>query len=385
MHRIQIRFRIRCLVSFLFLCGLSLSAAQGQQTDPAAPDATSSAAPAATIPAVPDATPSVTPAAAIPAAPEAQAGHITGTVLDTYGDVVVGATVVLDDGTAADKQSVESNDNGFFQFSGIKPGVTYHVTVQGKGFQDWTSQAIVIKPGEFFTVVGIQLKISTASDSVTVYADSAQIATEQVQVAYQQKVLGFIPNYYVVYAPSDGQSIAPLPVKLKFQIALRFESNPVAFAGAIVLGALNQAADRPDYPQGWKGYGERVGANYADGFSDILFGGAILPSVLHQDPRYYYKGTGTTTSRLVHALSYPFVCKGDNGKTQLNYSTIGGDLISASLSNLYYPRSNRGASLVFTQFAINTAERGLSTVLQEFLLRKLTPSARKTITPDNPN
>jgi Carboxypeptidase regulatory-like domain len=362
-----------------------LSAAQGQQTDPAAPDATSSAAPAATIPAVPDATPSVTPAAAIPAAPEAQAGHITGTVLDTYGDVVVGATVVLDDGTAADKQSVESNDNGFFQFSGIKPGVTYHVTVQGKGFQDWTSQAIVIKPGEFFTVVGIQLKISTASDSVTVYADSAQIATEQVQVAYQQKVLGFIPNYYVVYAPSDGQSIAPLPVKLKFQIALRFESNPVAFAGAIVLGALNQAADRPDYPQGWKGYGERVGANYADGFSDILFGGAILPSVLHQDPRYYYKGTGTTTSRLVHALSYPFVCKGDNGKTQLNYSTIGGDLISASLSNLYYPRSNRGASLVFTQFAINTAERGLSTVLQEFLLRKLTPSARKTITPDNPN
>jgi Carboxypeptidase regulatory-like domain len=384
MHRIQIPFRIRCLVTFLFFCGLSLSAAPGQQTGPAAPEATSSATPTTTIPATPNATSSATPAAAIPAAPDAQTGHITGTVLDIYGDVVVGATVVLDDGTAADKRSVESNDNGFFQFFGIKPGVTYHVTVQGKGFQDWTSQAIVVKPGEFFSVAGIQLKITAASDSVTVYADSAQIATEQVQVALQQKVLGFIPNYFVVYTPTDGQSIAPLPARLKFKISLKFQVNPVAFAGAVVLGAVDQAANRPDYPQGWKGYGQRVGANYADGFSDILFGGAILPTVLHQDPRYFYQGTGTTASRLKHALSYAFVCKGDNGKTQPNYSSMGGDLISASLSNLYYPASNRGVGLVFSGFAIGTGERMLSTVLQEFLLRRLTPSARKTVGPDSP-
>ncbi len=108
-----------------------------------------------------------------------------------------------------------------------------------------------------------------------------------------------------------------------------------------------------------------------------MFGGAILPVLLHQDPRYYYQGTGTTKSRLIHALSYPFFCKGDNGKMQPNYSTMGGDLISSSLSNLYYPTSNRGAGLVFSNFAIGTGERALSTVLQEFVLRRLTPSAKK--------
>jgi hypothetical protein len=315
-------------------------------------------------------------AAAIPAAPDAQPGQISGTVEDAYGDVVSGATAVLDDGTVTDQRSAETNDGGFFQFSGIKPGVTYHVTIQGKNFIDWKSPEIVIKPGEFYSVMGIKLKLS-ASTSVTVYGDSTQIATEQVQVAYTQKVLGFIPNYYVVYNPPDGQAIAPLTTKLKFQLAMRLEVNPVTIAGAAFLGAVDQASDSLNYPQGWKGYGERVGANYADGFTDIMFGGAILPALLHQDPRYYYQGTGTNKSRLMHALSYPFICKGDNGKWQPNYSTIGGDLISASLSNLYYPRSNRGVGLVFSGFAIGTAERAVSTVLQEFVLRRLTPGSRK--------
>ena len=365
----RISFRVRCLVIFLFLYGLSLKAAESQQMGSAAPDASSTAVPAAVTPAAPD--------VATPAAPDADPGHITGTVLDNYGDVVVGATVVLDDGTVTDQKSVDSDDNGVFQFGGIKPGVTYHVTVHGRGFQDWTSQAIVVKPGEFFTVTGIQLKISAVADSVTVYANNAQIATEQVQVAYQQKVLGFIPNYWVVYQPPNGQAIVPIPVKLKFQISLKFEINPIAFAGAAFLAAVDQAANSsPNYPQGWKGYAQRFGANYADGFTDILFGGAVLPSVLHQDPRYYYQGTGTKRSRLMHALSFPFICKGDNGNRQPNYSSMGGDLISASLSNLYYPDKDRGVGLVFRNFAVGTGVRSISTVLQEFVLRKLTPSQK---------
>jgi hypothetical protein len=355
-------FRFWAVVVFLLFFALSFEVAWAQQVDSAAAAATPAIGQQQTT-------------QAAPAAPEAQSGHIVGTVQDAYGDVVVGTTVVLDDGTITDQRSADSDDNGLFQFAGIKPGVTYYVTIRGKGFTDWKSQEIVLKPGEFFAVTGIQMKLE-ASTSVTVYADSAQIATEQVQVEYKQKVLGFIPNYYVVYNSPDGQSIAPLTAKLKFQMALKLEVNPVTFAGAVFLGAVDQASDSLNYPQGWKGYGERVGANYADGFTDIMFGGAILPSLLHQDPRYYYQGTGTTKSRLKHALAYPFICNGDNGKLQPNYSTMGGDLISASLSNLYYPPSNRGAGLVFTNFAIGTAERGLSTVLQEFVLRKLTPSAR---------
>lgn len=296
-------------------------------------------------------------------------------VTDAYGDVVQGAVVILEDGTPADRRALESSDLGVFQFSGLRPGVVYHITIKGKGFEDWSSQPITLKPGEFFNVTGIKLKFPDSASSVTVYANTAQIAVEQVQVAEKQRVLGFIPNFYVVY---DSKNAVPLPAKLKFQMAFKTAIDPVNILGSAFIAAVDQAADSPDYQQGWAGYGQRFGASYTDGFTDIMFGGAILPTLLHQDPRYYYKGTGSTASRLKHALAYPFFCKGDNGHMEINYSTIGGDLISSSLANLYYPKSNRGVGLTFTNFGISTAERGLSTVLQEFVLRKLTPAAKKT-------
>jgi len=77
-----------------------------------------------------------------------------------------------------------------------------------------------------------------------------------------------------------------------------------------------------------------------------MIGSAVLPSLLHQDPRYFYQGTGTTTSRMVHAVSSVVITKGDDGRLQPNYSIIGGDLASAALSNVYYAASNRGAGQV---------------------------------------
>jgi hypothetical protein len=139
-----------------------------------------------------------------------------------------------------------------------------------------------------------------------------------------------------------------------------------------VLAGINQAGGTPNYAGGIRGYSERFGAGAADGLSDIMIGGAILPSLLHQDPRYYYQGTGTDKSRTLHALSSPFVCRGDNGRLQPNVSSIGGDLGSAALSNLYYPPSNRGTGLIFENFALSTGERMLSSVFQEFVVPKLT-------------
>src|SRR6202035_5135906 len=193
------------------------------------------------------------------------------------------------------------------------------------------------------------------------------------QIEEKQRILGFVPNFYVVY---DAKNAAPLTTKLKFQMAYKVSIDPVNIFGAAFLGAMNQAGNTPDFQQGWKGYGQRFGAAYADGVTDIMIGGAILPSLLHQDPRYFYQGTGTTASRLRHALASPFICRGDNGRLQPNYSSVGGDLISSAISNAYYPASNRGAAFTFEGFAVSTGSRELSTVLQEFLLRHLTPSAK---------
>jgi hypothetical protein len=309
------------------------------------------------------------------AAPDPQFGSIGGTVLDINGDLVPGALVTLQCPSPCENRTETANDSAAFDFRDLNFGVPYQVHVSVNGFEDWTAPAIVLTPDRSISyVTGIKLQIADPSTTVTVYASTAQIATEQVHLEEQQRILGFIPNFYVVY---DSQNAVPLTTKLKFQLAMRVSVDPVTFAGVAFMSGVRQTARTPNYVLGAKGYGQRFGAEAADGFSDILIGGAILPSVLHQDPRYFYQGTGTTRSRLGHALANPFICKGDNGRWQPNYSSIGGDLASSALMNTYYPQSNRGAGMIFGQFAISTAERELSGVVQEFVLRKLTARAQK--------
>jgi Carboxypeptidase regulatory-like domain len=298
-------------------------------------------------------------------------GHITGTVSDVNDDILSGATVILQGPGLKEPRKVLSDDNGLFEFNQLDAG-TYRVTITAKEFADWTSPDLILAPGQFLIVADSKLHIAEAVTTVDVVETSEEIATEQVKIAETQRIFGIIPNFYVVYDPHP----APLTTKLKFQLAMKTSTDIVNIVGVAVLAAIDQAGDTPNYQQGWKGYAERVGSNAADGFSDIMLGGAILPSLLHQDPRYYYQGTGSTGSRARHALISPFVCKGDNGRLQPNFSSMGGDLGSSALSNLYYPKSNRGAGLVFENFALTTGERMLSGLIQEFLLQKLTPKAK---------
>jgi hypothetical protein len=294
-------------------------------------------------------------------------GSITDTVIDPNNDIVSGATVVLV-GPITDPRTMVSDDNGFFAFNNLDPG-TYTVSISAKGFANWISPAIIVQPGQYIILTGSKLKIAEELNTVSVVYSPIEVATEQVKIAEQQRVFGIFPNFYTVY----DHDAAPLTTKLKFQLALKRSTDPVTIAGVFVLAGIYQAGDVPNYPQGMKGYGQRVGAVAADGVSNIMIGGAILPSLLHQDPRYFYQGTGTNKSRVFHALSSPFTCKGDNGRWQPNYSGIGGDLASAALSNAYYPASNRGARMVFGNFLLSTGERMLNGVIQEFILRRLTP------------
>lgn len=322
---------------------------------------------------------------ALPSAPEPQGkgaasavtdrdpADLNGTVTDVNGDLIPGATVALDGPSPSDHRTQAANDSGVFQFDGLNPGVPYRLTISANGFENWASAPIVLASGQFFNVTDIKLKLESSVTSVTVYSSTEQIAAQQVRIAEQQRILGFVPNFYVVY---DSKNAVPLTTKLKFQMAYRVSIDPVSFIGAAALAGMNQAGNTPNYPQGAKGYGERFGAVYADGVTDIMFGGAILPSLLHQDPRYFYQGTGTVKSRMMHAMANPFICRGDNGKPQPNYSSIGGDLISSAISNVYYPQANRGADLVFENLLLSTGERMVSSVVQEFVLRKLTPSAK---------
>ena len=306
------------------------------------------------------------------AAPDPQPGKISGTVTDVNDDIVPGAEVILQTSITGENRSTVSGDNGSFAFDDLKPGVPYQVTISADGFVTWTSPAITVSPGQIHFLTGSKLQIAAGATSVTVYASTEQIAAEQVKIEERQRVFGIIPNFYVVY----DHDAAPLTTKLKFKLALKASIDPVFFAANALVAGAKQAGDTPNYGQGAKGYGQRFGASYATGFTDIMVGEAVLPSLLHQDPRYFYQGTGTTRSRTFHALSSPFICKGDNGKWEPNYSSVGGDLAAGAISNIYYPQSNRGARIVFENALITAGGRMANGLAQEFILRRFTPSAR---------
>jgi hypothetical protein len=306
-------------------------------------------------------------------APEPRPGTIIGTVLDSSGGVVPGATVVLKDGSRKnDDRQVLTQGNGFFKVDGVKPGIPYHVTVSAPGFADWTSNGIVLTPSQYFIVPGINLRVATLQTTVTV-VPSDVLATQQLKAEEQQRIAGVVPNFYVVY----DKNPAPLTAKMKFQLGTKFLTDPVTTTGFFLNAAIYQMAGYPSYGQGTKGFGQRLGATFAGGYTDILVGDALLPALLHQDTRYFYQGTGTTKSRLLHALSSPFVIRGDDGSPQFNFSGIGGNLASGAVANAYYPAKDRGAKLVLTSALIGAGGRAANAVLQEFVLQKITSRRKK--------
>lgn len=298
--------------------------------------------------------------------PEIQLGRVIGTVSNVNGDTVADATVVLESSEA--RRTVVTDNNGFFEFRDVKPGIPFYISARAAGLVEWKSPPVTIGPNQFKILTDIRLRVPTVITTVEVTKTSGEIANEQVKTQEKQRIFGIIPNFYVVYGPNP----APLTTQLKFKLALKTATDPITFLGTGFLSALQQAGDTPNYGQGAEGFAKRFGANTADAVTDVMISGAVLPSLLRQDPRYFYQGTGTTKSRIRHAVLFPFVCKGDNGKWQPNYSSLGGDLASSAISNIYYPKSNRGTGMVFTNFAISTGARVVASLAQEFILRKLT-------------
>jgi len=299
-------------------------------------------------------------------AANAKTGSIRGTVTDVGDDPVSDAAVVLH-GPAGEPLAAVTKDDGSFAFPNVTPGIVYQIIVTAEGFEEW-SEPITVEPGQVKTLADIKLRILTVQRAVTVTYSSKEVAAQQLKAEEQQRVLGFIPNIFVTYEPHPE----PLTAKMKFHLAYKGLTHPTFFAFEAAWAGVQQATDMTDYRQGARGYGERFGANLASGTSEALFANAILPALLHQDPRYFYRGSGTKGSRAWHAILAPFVCQGDNGKSQPNYSQVGGSLISAALSNTYYPDSQRGPGLVFTNFGTSMGLHVALGLAQEFILGKFT-------------
>lgn len=265
-------------------------------------------------------------------------------------------------------QEGECDEDGQFIFVRVPPG-PLTLTISAEGFATKTVSN-TLPSGENYVFPEITLLLATQITEIRVTPSMEEIAQEQFKDLEKQRVLGFVPNFYVSYL---GEA-APLSSSQKFNLALKATADPVTDIWVGVVAARDQAADRfSRYGQGAQGYAKRYGASYANFASGLFIGGAVLPSLLKQDPRYYYKGTGTRRSRFLYAVSRTFVCKGDNQRWQPNYSLIVGYVAAGGISNLYVPdRDRHGASLTFENAAMGIGGSAVINVLQEFVLHRFT-------------
>lgn len=307
----------------------------------------------------------------------AAGGVIQGRVVSKDGEVYAGVRVELTSSgpkgsTPGSGVRVEStDDDGRFRFSGVAPG-PFRIRLTSPGFAAQQFSG-ALGAGQTLDTADIVLTMSEASSDVVVSASPQGIAQEQLNVEIEQRVFGVIPNFYVAY----DQNAAPLSTRQKYELAWKSNLDPVTWAATGFLAGVEQASNTfPGYGQGAQGYGKRFGALYADGFIGDLLGSALFPSIFKQDPRYFYKGTGSIRSRAWWAIYNSFMCKGDNGRLQVDYSALMGSLAAAGVSNLYYPAADRnGAALTFESTGIGIGFSAAENLAQEFIVKKLTPHA----------
>jgi hypothetical protein len=295
-------------------------------------------------------------------------GSIVGKLVDQSGTPVPGAHVKLTPHASSSSLEAISGEDGQFTFSAVPPG-PFQLSITSDGFAAQQSSG-TLNSAESLILPPISLNVATNVTEVHVELSTVEIAQEQMKDEEKQRVLGVIPNFYISYVPNA----APLNTKQKFNLAWKSTIDPVNFLITGVFAGVQQGRnDFSGYGQGADGYAKRFAADYADGFIGTFVGGAILPSLLKQDPRYFYKGTGTIRGRALYAIANAVIRKSDKGKWQPDYSGIGGDLIAGGISNLYYPASDRnGVGLTFENALLGLGATAATNLIQEFILKKFT-------------
>jgi hypothetical protein len=297
-----------------------------------------------------------------------QPGSITGIVVDASGASIARAQVRLFlDGRGPD-QETRSTDSGTFSFSNVAPG-SYRLAFTANSFAAKTLSG-EIQPGETVNLPPAALALDTVTTEVIVTQTQAEIAEAQVKVAETQRFAGLVPNYFVNYDPDA----VPLNAKQKLELTWKTYLDPSAFViNGIIAGVWQAQNTNKGFGQGAQGYAKRYGAAFADYGTALMLEKFVMPTIFKQDPRYFFKGTGTKRSRLLYAISRSVICRGDNKRDQFCYSSFLNRFASGFLTNYYYPAADRNSSLdVVRGAAIGIGADALGNVFQEFVARKIT-------------
>jgi hypothetical protein len=301
---------------------------------------------------------------------EKRSSSVTGVVIDQRGDPVPGATITLTE--PAGENPGLADENGSFTIPA--DAGTFDLQVSAPGFHRTTVHG-ELGANQQLDLGRLSLEIQTATEEVRVTLTKEELAEEQVRTEEKQRILGVIPNFFVTY----DHNAVPLNARQKYELAFRTLIDPETIGVDFLSSGVQQGTGGlKGYGNGSRGYAKRFAAAYGTGSIDTMLGSAILPSLFKQDPRYFYKGTGTIRQRALYAMSMSVLCKGDNGHWQYNYSGLLGGLAAGGISNLYYPPANRNAlGMTFENTAIGIGSSAVTNLVQEFLIRKFTRSAKQ--------
>jgi hypothetical protein len=191
------------------------------------------------------------------------------------------------------------------------------------------------------------------------------VAPVQSQVAPKNNRLFWVlPNYLTV---ENLDQFGRLSAKTKFKLSAKTMSDPVTVSFVGVIALLGQARNSdPSYGQGFKGYEKRFGTIYANTGIGTLMTTSVLPTLLHQDPRYFQLGSGGTWHRAKYSMSRIFVTRTDSGEAQFNYSEIVGNAVAAGISNTYLPQNRRTLGNTVTVWGTDIMLNMLCNVAKEF-------------------
>lgn len=306
-------------------------------------------------------------AAVLPDAPQTEStGTITGRVLYSDTQPVSGAKVTLQPASGPALQ-VDTDAAGGFLFLRVPAG-PFRLKAESEGLAPASADGTLPAAGGL-DVGPMVLEIAALVTRVNAISEE-QAAEEQVRQEEHQRIAGVIPNFFVVY---DDQAL-PLSSGQKFRLSARTLFDPSTIAvSAIIAGGEQAANSYPGFGSGMRGYARRFGASYADGATGIMLSSWVLPTVLHQDPRFLYMRSGTLRARVGNVLRQAVEQKGDNGRWQPAWSNTLGGVGSALISTTYYPAQDRSRGTIAAEnFGLGVLSQAIANTLQQFVFNHVT-------------
>lgn len=194
---------------------------------------------------------------------------------------------------------------------------------------------------------------------------SNQVSSNQDLAPPPKRMFGMIPDFENTNdIPANRH---PLTLREKYILSLHQAFDISAHIGNAFQAALQQWGNgQPRYGQGWNAYGKRFAAAEGDQITGSILIYGVLPSILHEDPRYFRQGRGSAIARTWYAINRTFVARRDKGTSGFNSAETFGQLISCGISTSYYPPQDRGVSRVFSNWGVNLGGNSAYNVLSEY-------------------